>query len=315
MISSRCRMATSGFAFRPLKKPLGLPRTRARIIQDFVRANASTTDNSEIRRADVVWGYEGSEIPAQDWPSHFPCGCGSRQSPINIDLSSVQYSENLDPLKLNYSITPHYIINDGHGIRVHYQPGSTISGANLENPYELVQLHFHWGSGKGFGSEHTINGKAGEAELHLVHWNHIKYNSVQEAMDAPDGLAVLGIIMVENTRRANFSTRKLIKHFPYIRKIGEKYPCSGTIYLNEMIPNLNKFYTYDGSLTTPPLNEAAKWIVLGKPLYVSSNEMEIFRSLQHIHGNNFINNYRPLQPKNGRTVNNNFELEADPILR
>jgi len=47
------------------------------------------------------------------------------------------------------------------------QKGSTISGANLENPYELVQLHFHWGSGKGFGSEHTINGKAGEAELHL----------------------------------------------------------------------------------------------------------------------------------------------------
>ena len=45
---------------------------------------------------------------------------------------------------------------------------------------------------------------------------------------------------------------------------------SGTIYLNEMIPNLNKFYTYDGSLTTPPLNEAVKWIVLGKPLYVSS---------------------------------------------
>jgi len=43
--------------------------------------------------------------------------------------------------------------------------------------------------------------------------------------------------------------------------------------------------------------------------------MEIFRSLQHIHGNNFINNYRPLQPKNGRTVNNNFELEAEPILR
>ena len=49
-----------------------------------------------------------------------------------------------------------------------------------------------------------------------------------------------------------------------------KFFNSGTIYLNEMIPNLNKFYTYDGSLTTPPLNEAVKWIVLGKPLYVSS---------------------------------------------
>jgi len=298
---------------RPISTKIANEQKRNAILQNFVRWNSKTTDKETINRAEDVWGYEGSEIPAQEWPHHFPCGCGLCQSPINIDLRNVEYSENLEPLKVNYSITPDYLINDGHGIRVHYQPGSTISGANLANPYELVQLHFHWGSGKGFGSEHTINGKAGEAELHLVHWNSTKYNSVAEAMDQPDGLCVLGIILVENTRRANFSTRRLIKHFPYIRNHGHKYPCSGTIYLNEMLPSLSRYYTYNGSLTTPPLNECVRWIVLGKPIYVSSNEMEIFRSLEHHHGPNFINNYRPLQPKNGRIVENNFELRAEQV--
>ena len=87
-----------------LSKILSEPMVRGHFRPKYIWTLASTTDNSEIRRADVVWGYEGSEIPAQDWPSHFPCGCGNRQSPINIDLSSVQYSENLDPLKLNYRL-------------------------------------------------------------------------------------------------------------------------------------------------------------------------------------------------------------------
>ena len=82
----------------------------------------------KITNPEEAWGYEGSEIPADDWPSHFPCGCGPNQSPININLRNVKYSEDLAPLKINYSITPHYMINDGHAIRVHYQEGSTIEG-------------------------------------------------------------------------------------------------------------------------------------------------------------------------------------------
>ena len=191
-----------------------MPLRKKEIIDETLKND----ENETINRAEVVWGYDGSEIPAHDWPSHFPCGCGPNQSPININLRNVKYSEDLAPLKINYSITPHYLINDGHAIRVHYQPGSTIEGkqvitleqlkieiseqflkfcdpikgAGLENPYELVQIHFHWGSGKGFGSEHTINGKAGEAEVHFVHWNSVKYETVAEAMENPDGLAVLG---------------------------------------------------------------------------------------------------------------------------
>ena len=61
------------------------------------------------------------------------------------------------------------------------------------------------------------------------------------------------------------------------------------------------------------IKPSLKWIVLGKPIYVSANEMQILRSLEHIHGPNFINNFRPLQPKNGRVVENNFELRPDQL--
>ncbi|TRZ04093.1 hypothetical protein DNTS_029856 [Danionella cerebrum] len=61
--------------------------------------------------------------------------------------------------------------------------------------YRLKQFHFHWG-GKGCsGSEHTIAGRTYLSELHLVHWNAIKYKSFGEAAAAPDGLAVLGIFL------------------------------------------------------------------------------------------------------------------------
>lgn len=104
---------------------------------------------------------------------------------------------------------------------------TVIQGGPLENPYRLKQFHFHWG-GKGCrGSEHTVEGRSYASEvglprplakkkntsnrdllcfyshssceycfqLHLVHWNAVKYQTFGEAAAAPDGLAVLGIFL------------------------------------------------------------------------------------------------------------------------
>ena len=32
-------------------------------------------------------------------------------------------------------------------------------------------MHAHWGSCAGHGSEHTVDGKQYDAELHIVHYN------------------------------------------------------------------------------------------------------------------------------------------------
>ena len=33
------------------------------------------------------------------------------------------------------------------------------------------QMHAHWGGCKGHGSEHTVDGRQYDAELHIVHYN------------------------------------------------------------------------------------------------------------------------------------------------
>lgn len=56
------------------------------------------------------------------------------------------------------------------------------------------------------------------------------------------------------------------------------------------------YYTYKGSLTTPPYYESVTWIVYRNPIYVSRQQVAIFRELM---GNEkdirIVNNYRAVQ--------------------
>lgn len=110
---------------------------------------------------EVHWSYEGEGGPA-NWgnlkPEFALCGTGMTQSPI--DLSSA-YKTKLNTIKFDYKETPLKIVNNGHAIQVNYDPGSsaTIDGGK----YQLVQFHFH------SPSEHTVDGKFYDMEMHLVH--------------------------------------------------------------------------------------------------------------------------------------------------
>ena len=59
---------------------------------------------------------------------------------------------------------------------------------------QVLQMHAHWGDKPGRGSEHTLDGKMFDAELHIVHYNS-KYGDPSVAVDKPDGLAVLGMFI------------------------------------------------------------------------------------------------------------------------
>ena len=84
--------------------------------------HVSTTRFDENKRP-TDWGYNGSVCDPPEWEKNFKCGCGLSQSPIDIDLSSIQFSENLKKIQISYCDEPSYAVNDGHNISVYYESG------------------------------------------------------------------------------------------------------------------------------------------------------------------------------------------------
>ncbi|KAJ8339907.1 hypothetical protein SKAU_G00345400 [Synaphobranchus kaupii] len=175
------------------------------------------------------------------------------------------------------------------------------------DPYRLKQFHFHWG-GKGCqGSEHTVDGKTYASELHLVHWNAARYKSFGEAAAAPDGLAVLGVFL--ETGDDHRGLHKITDALYMVKFKGSATDFRG-FNPTCLLPNSLNYWTYPGSLTTPPLHESVTWIVLKQPIKVSEKQMAKFRMLlftgEEEDKKRMENNFRPPQPLKGRKVRASF---------
>ena len=258
------------------------------------------------------WGYSNEDGPSQ-WHNGYPVAVeGKRQSPIDIvtdavvDGSAVTKSK---PLKWSYN-KDHClnIENTGASWKVNVNgSGSSLTGGVLDNEFELWQFHAHWGSDDEQGSEHTVNGKMYPAELHLVHWNK-KYESPNVAAGQPDGLAVLGLFMEIGAPHEEFE--KVVKALAKIQNKNEKCTVDDMkIDCNNFLPkdqNSAAFWTYEGSLTTPPLLESVIWHVFQKPIQVSAEQMKAMRSMNFASEGSevgkMVNNYRPPCPLNDRPV-------------
>ncbi|TPP59704.1 Carbonic anhydrase 2, partial [Fasciola gigantica] len=65
----------------------------------------------------------------------------------------------------------------------------------------------------------------------------------------------------------------------------------------------SQYYTYCGSLTTPPCAECVTWLVLVEPIIITQNQLDTFRDL---HSNCQLclstDNFRPICPVGARKV-------------
>ncbi|XP_042105360.1 carbonic anhydrase 14 isoform X7 [Ovis aries] len=164
------------------------------------------------------WTYEGPH--GQDhWPASYP-ECGSNaQSPISIQTDSVTFDPDLLPLQPHGyeqpGTEPLNLHNNGHTVQLSLP--STLYLEGLPRKYVAAQLHLHWGQkGTPWGSEHLINGKATAAELHIVHYDSESYESLSEAAQRPQGLAVLGIL-IEVGETKNPAYEYILSHLHEIK--------------------------------------------------------------------------------------------------
>ncbi|NXI37426.1 CAH9 anhydrase, partial [Galbula dea] len=234
---------------------------------------------------------------------------GTSQSPINIDTAKTIFSPQLRPIQLSgYSLPANEKLrlrNNGHTVLLELPESLAITGGYAQQ-YRAVQLHLHWGSMLGHGSEHTVNGRRFAAEIHVVHYN-TKYDSFHEAMDRPDGLAVLGAFL-EVGPRENPYYQEIIQHLYKIQREGDEILVPGFNIAGLLPANLKLYFHYNGSLTTPPCYQTVKWTVFNQTMLLSQDQMStLVTSLRNDDSKTLQNNYRPVQNLHGRWVLASFQ--------
>ncbi len=76
---------------------------------------------------------------------------------------------------------------------------------------------------------------------------------------------------------------------------GEEAPARAALGLPMLLPNDRRYYTYMGSLTTPPCSEDVRWIVMRQPVTMSAEQIELFARIYPM-------NARPIQQLAGRRI-------------
>ncbi|KAM7146651.1 carbonic anhydrase 5A, mitochondrial isoform 2-T2 [Macrochelys suwanniensis] len=245
------------------------------------------------------------------WQSELSVSGGTRQSPINIHWRDSVYDPHLKPLKIHYDpATCLYIWNNGYSFQVEFDDStdkSVIMGGPLENHYRLKQFHFHWGAINEWGSEHMVDSKVYPAELHLVHWNPVTSTSFEDAIMENNGLVVIGVFLKLGAHHAGL--QKLVDALPAV-KHKDAIVEFDVFDPSCLMPSCPDYWTYDGSLTTPPLTESVTWIIKKTPIEVDQNQLEEFRMLLFTSAGEeekrMVDNFRPLQPLMNRTVRSSF---------
>lgn len=94
----------------------------------------------------------------------------------------------------------------------------------------------------------------------------------------------------------------ILKYLPSIQWINTGVILNTSVILNSFIPkNTETYYTYRGSLTTPPCSETITWVIFSTPVSISFKQMTRFRMLSN--GEDKLgDNFRKLQNIGQRKV-------------
>ncbi|XP_072214867.1 carbonic anhydrase 14 isoform X1 [Excalfactoria chinensis] len=227
------------------------------------------------RPAGPHWTYEGPH-GQHHWPEGHPACGGRSQSPIDIATQQVLPDPSLPPIRpmgYNHPLVPTFsLTNNGHTVVMALPPTLHLEG--LPRSFAAAQLHFHWGrSGHPEGAEHLLDGRRAPAEMHVVHYDAERYANASEAQHHAAGLAVLGVLL-EVGDEPNAAYANILSHLGSIRYAGQTTSIP-SFNVQELLPErLDRYYRYNGSLTTPPCLQSVLWTVFQQPVHISVAQLE-----------------------------------------
>uniref|UniRef100_A0A674ABQ2 protein-tyrosine-phosphatase n=1 Tax=Salmo trutta TaxID=8032 RepID=A0A674ABQ2_SALTR len=191
------------------------------------------------------------------WGKRYPACNNARQSPIDIDETFTQVRVEYQGLQLEgwEKNTPETttISNDGNTVVLGLDGEYYVSGGGLSTKFRLGRMTFHWGrcNASSDGSEHSLNGLKFPLEMQILCYESGLYRSIDDAVKDGGRIAALAVLF-ETGNVESFS-------------------------LLALLPNsTDKYYTYNGSLTSPPCSETVEWIVFKHTVPISETQLDVF---------------------------------------
>ncbi|KAI6697961.1 hypothetical protein NL676_018080 [Syzygium grande] len=210
------------------------------------------------------------------------CKKGEMQSPIDLTSRRVKVIPKLGEIQRSYKPSNATLKNRGHDISLQWDVGSVGSIKITGTQYFLQQFHWH------SPSEHTINGRRYELELHMVH--------VNTDPNVENKIAVVGLLY-KIGRPDAFISKLMGNIWSMMDKEGERK--MGTIDPREIKIGGKNYLRYMGSLTVPPCTEGVIWTINKKIGTVSKDQIKLLREAVHDFAEK---NARPVQQLKKREI-------------
>lgn len=236
-------------------------------------AGASTAPSAQDHHADPADDAILYAIPEQS--------AGHAQSPINILSDATAEGHHVLRLGETHPAGTGTVAYTGHTVRIDFQDGNILRFDDAD--YALKQCHFHT------PSEHRIDGVTYPMEMHCV------AERAAEPGEAGPGHLVLGYLF--RMGKSNQTVAALIAGHPHqgeTRTLAGDAGVAAADILNGLAV-AGHYYSYQGSLTTPPYSETVRWVIDKEIRQASPEEIALLNALEG-------DNARHIQAAHGRTV-------------